>query len=711
MSVVERVDGLEARTRRLEARLAALEHGQFAEPVAERPLRFAPERPVPFPTPERPVARAAGVAASFAPPPAPLAPRSEPVPPRRPEPQPQPAVSLEDLFGGRVLAWAGGLSLLAGLLFLLVIAVSRGWIGEEARTALAAATSLGLLVLGVRTYEHRGRTDSALAATAAGIAGLFASVVVAAQVYELIPATAGLVVAFAVAATATWLAIRWEARGIAALGILGAVLAPALVGAGPSLVLIAFLFAATASAVGVLVWQRWTWLAFATFGLATPQWVAWLLLEQPGAPAALAVLIGFGALAVAAAAGFELRTRSDTLTVTSHALLAFNALVLAWAGWLALSESAGDTAGHAWLAGLALAHFAAAVAGERLTRVSHELALAAAAIGIVLADVAFASVVDGLPLVAGWAFGGVAMAALARAATNRLDTDFALTGLGAHLGLALSHALIYEAPVDGAGGPAAGAALALVAAGCFVSARLTRGAGVDPRVRVVLDGTGLIVVAYLAAVMLDGPALTLAWAAEAAVLAELARRHRDPDARAGALAFLGLAAVHAVVVLAPFDALVSGVEDPLGALALLAVAGAALVAARIPGAPRPALQGLAATAVLYLVSVEIITVFQGGIGVRQQGQALLSGLWALVGVGALVAGLMRDRRELRLGALALLTVTLAKVGLYDLASLDSMYRVASFVALGALLLLGAFAWQRLRPTAPRDLREVPPAVR
>jgi hypothetical protein len=39
-----------------------------------------------------------------------------------------------------------------------------------------------------------------------------------------------------------------------------------------------------------------------------------------------------------------------------------------------------------------------------------------------------------------------------------------------------------------------------------------------------------------------------------------------------------------------------------------------------------------------------------------------------------------------------------------------LYRVASFVALGALLLLGAFAWQRLRPTAP-DLRHEPPAIR
>jgi uncharacterized membrane protein len=78
---------------------------------------------------------------------------------------------------------------------------------------------------------------------------------------------------------------------------------------------------------------------------------------------------------------------------------------------------------------------------------------------------------------------------------------------------------------------------------------------------------------------------------------------------------------------------------------------------------------------------------------------------------SLLAGLLRDRRELRIGALALLTVTLAKVALYDPSSLDSMYRVASFVALGMLLLLGAFAWQRLRPEALRDLRDVPRALR
>ncbi len=76
-----------------------------------------------------------------------------------------------------------------------------------------------------------------------------------------------------------------------------------------------------------------------------------------------------------------------------------------------------------------------------------------------------------------------------------------------------------------------------------------------------------------------------------------------------------------------------------------------------------------------------------------------------------VAGLVRDVRGLRLGALALLAVTAGKVFLYDLSSLTSMYRVASFIALGLLLLCGAFAWQRLRPGGLPDLRSVPDGLR
>jgi len=87
------------------------------------------------------------------------------------------------------------------------------------------------------------------------------------------------------------------------------------------------------------------------------------------------------------------------------------------------------------------------------------------------------------------------------------------------------------------------------------------------------------------------------------------------------------------------------------------------------------------------------------------------GAEALVGVTALVGGLLKDIAPLRTGALALLGVALGKVFLYDLATLTPIARVASFIVLGLLLLGGAFAWQRMRPRAIPDLRAMPEALR
>jgi uncharacterized membrane protein len=47
------------------------------------------------------------------------------------------ALSLSDLVGGRVLAWIGGIATLLGIVLFLALAISRGWIGVEARVALA----------------------------------------------------------------------------------------------------------------------------------------------------------------------------------------------------------------------------------------------------------------------------------------------------------------------------------------------------------------------------------------------------------------------------------------------------------------------------------------------------------------------------------------------------------------------------------------------
>jgi hypothetical protein len=628
---------------------------------------------------------------------------------------------LEDLLGGRVLAWVGGLAVTLGVCFLLAIAVSRGWIGEVERTVLAGALSLALLAAGAWWQERRSQRDAARAAAAAGIAGLFATCVVAGNVYELVPVLATLTAAVAVGAAATLLAIRWATPGLAALGILGALVSPALLGALDSSGGVAILLVATASAVGVLLWRRWSWLGYAAFAIATPQWIFHIAIEQPSQPVVIGILGAFGLLAAAAAVGFEVRSGARDLRVASSLLLALNALVLAAIGASLL--------GDGWLVALAAAHPAAGLAARRSERVSPEMSLVALALAVVLADVALVALVDGLPLVLAWVAGGIGFAALARRAVG-LDRQAAFAGLSGHLLLALAHALIIEArPETIAGGPEGAAsliALAAVAAACGLSGRL---AGGDPPRTLVLDVAGLAVLAYQTAIALDGLPLTLALAAEAVTLALLARRVRAADeragelaagndvvARGGAAAFAALALGHALAVLAPPTALIDGLTHPAAAAAGL---GAVALAAALLGALDPRRRahayGAAATVALYALSTLLVTPFQPAPdqpqNIEEQGQALMSGLWAVVGVAALITGLVRDQHALRAGALALLAITVGKVFVFDLASLSELSRVASFVALGLLLLGAAFAWQRFRPRPAPDFRTVPPSLR
>ncbi len=76
-------------------------------------------------------------------------------------------------------------------------------------------------------------------------------------------------------------------------------------------------------------------------------------------------------------------------------------------------------------------------------------------------------------------------------------------------------------------------------------------------------------------------------------------------------------------------------------------------------------------------------------------------LWALYGGVMLVVGLVRRNRLLRLMALLLLGITTFKVFLFDLASLDKLYRIISFIVLGAILLAVSFLYQQRQQRAAR----------
>lgn len=633
----------------------------------------------------------------------------------------QGARDLEDLLGGRLLGLVGGLSVLIGIAFFVALAIDHGWIGETARVGLAAGGSCALFAGGVWLYERRGRSQAALAMVGAAVAGLFLTLAAATALYELVPLPVALPFAFGIGAVATTVAVRWDARTVAGLGIGGTLLVPVL---GNALTTegMAFLAVAAASAAGVLVWRRWPWLAVGATALTLAQVAVWAVGDVR--PAALvSVLAVFAGLNLALALGFELRSPSARLEPSSALLVPFGALILGALGYFGLPHGEGELAGGLWLVALAVAHAALAGVAFGLRRVSNEIGLVLLGAAVILADVAFGLLATGWVLGVGWAASAVVIAAAARHYTGREEL-IQLT-LGSQLALSVAHVLLFDAQpqllVDGGGpGPGPLAALAAVLVASFASARLLvddeRGAA-----RMILDALTMAALAYTTALSLDAPALLLAWAATSIALARAAERFDDRVAGLGALGFLTLLAAHVLAFEAPPSALVYGLDAPAtAALGLLLVGVCAAVCARVDPTRAPdervLLGAITGVALLYLGSTEIVTLFQPGgpdarpdsplaidtgmaVGVRQQGQAVLSAFWGVCGFAALWVGLRARIRVVRLGGLGLLCLATAKVFLYDLSTLGSDYRVASFIALGLLLLTAAFVHQRMRATS------------
>lgn len=247
--------------------------------------------------------------------------------------------------------------------------------------------------------------------------------------------------------------------------------------------------------------------------------------------------------------------------------------------------------------------------------------------------------------------------------------------------------------------------------------------GIHREIGSLLTGGGIALGSIGLANAFNGPTLVAVWSAMATALAYMATRVDRSSAPTlsdaqrllvGAFMFLALGIVHLLVVDAPPYAIVDGVED-LGSslVAIACCAGAALgcwywgrqiepKAATVSGF-------VGAAGFVYLGSVLIIDAIGANDGgeAREIGQAWLSAFWAATGLGAVVWGMRRKSPKTRLGGLALLTVAIAKVWTYDLAELEELARALSFVALGLLLLSGAFAYQRFKPEEGEGEVEAP----
>ncbi|HET6624633.1 MAG TPA: DUF2339 domain-containing protein, partial [Gaiellaceae bacterium] len=226
----------------------------------------------------------------------------------------------------------------------------------------------------------------------------------------------------------------------------------------------------------------------------------------------------------------------------------------------------------------------------------------------------------------------------------------------------------------------------------------------------------VLVLATERVVLDDWRATTFAVALSGGATALLWRPLREPRLWLAGGIVTAVATVATIGEFTPIERFFEESARPAnGVWVLLAcIVGLAAVAWSAPDpAHRPALGAVAGGFALYAVSLGILGLAEAVSSASvetdfERGHTAVSGLWALVGLALLVVGLLRGSALIRYAGLALFGLSLAKIFLYDLASLSSVARAFSFILVGGLLLAGGFFLQRLSdrlgpraPDAPR----------
>lgn len=692
--------------RELRARLETLSR-QLATPAAAAP-------PQPAPTAPRPPAQAAPAPPQAVPPP--------PVAPREPAPRPvatspwdapsrraAPRADFATNLGPRILVAAGGLAVVVFLGLFVRYAWENDWVGPLGRVVSAALFSLGLLAAGLRMMAGRYR-PLGQGLTAAGFSGLYVTAWAAHEVYGLVSRGTAFVLLVAVVACAATVALRRDARLLSVLAWLGGYLAPVLVASGEDRAESLFGYLLLLGVGAAWLDRRRPWPETLLIGACGTLflYVAWY--DSHFAPdrfgVAAAGLLGLsGLFALGGPRGGELAR-----TLAGFAVLAggYGAIVMAGSAdrpiallFLLAAQAAVATlaAKHwAWTPALAAALAAPAVTSwlARFATPGREAEALALGLGVAVTHVGLLAVPGwrGRPLGLPGALAHVVASMLAFVVLDRVEGARSDERLFlATLALAFVH-LALGLAAQARGQDALRVRVALGLAAAFLTLAIP--------VRFGLSGT------------------TLAWAVEGLLLLSIGCRQRAALARAFGYGVLLLAVCRLFLRHLPLhEGAFAPVLNPafltwLGVVVALALArrlarrtSGADEVAWLDGAAVLVLGPLALSLLLGLLTAETSSYFShaersaagagdraGALRAERQGGLAVSVLWTLFATALLSVGLAARSLPLFYTAYALFAVTAAKVVLVDLATLPTLYRMLSFLALGVLLLAGA--WLNLR---------------
>ena len=311
-------------------------------------------------------------------------------------------------------------------------------------------------------------------------------------------------------------------------------------------------------------------------------------------------------------------------------------------------------------------------------------------------------------------YSGIGVAEQILRGRDRLDSLPAAFILGSAGFLVFATAVLFG---DRAGGDAQGIAY-LVAATAYAAAAFA----VRRELGMLLGALALSAVAVGLAQMLSGASLTYAWAAEAAVLAWTAKRFARLRFQLAALAYLVLAAGHALLFEASVDHLFESMSHPAGgaptvaasavALLVIALAASGLETAQDEqphGVLRPlgavlrtlrayeevvrgAAFALAALFGVYAGSLATLGAYQAVTNDVDRafyvGHLTLTCAWAALGLIALTAALLRRGDVARGLAITWLALVTLKTATFDASVLDRSLHSYAFLLVAGVLFVG-----------------------
>jgi uncharacterized membrane protein len=220
-------------------------------------------------------------------------------------------------------------------------------------------------------------------------------------------------------------------------------------------------------------------------------------------------------------------------------------------------------------------------------------------------------------------------------------------------------------------------------------------------------------VALAIPLQLDRQWITLGWALEGAAVWWLYGRLPHPGLKyfgALLLAAVGVRLLLNVDVLRWQERgmpILNWILYTYGVSAACCLVGAALLRRAEDSRLAPAASFLGLILIFWLINLEIVDFYSTGKYAefqmeRQFARDLtMSAAWGLYAIGLLILGLWRQVKALRFVSLGFLLLTVAKVFLLDLSTLQGVYRILSFLGLGVALILVSLLYQRFVFTKER----------